>query len=76
MPTMCLATMGKIKKIKENNFAEADFDGVRYDINIEMVDVRKNDYVMVHAGFAIQKVEIKDAKEMMNFTRQNPQAKK
>ncbi|MFH0856275.1 MAG: HypC/HybG/HupF family hydrogenase formation chaperone [bacterium] len=61
---MCLATIGKIKKIKENNLAEADFDGVRYDINIELVDVKKNDYVMVHAGFAIQKVLTKDVKEI------------
>ncbi len=58
---MCLATIGKIRKIKNNNLAEADFNGVRYDINIELVDVKKNDYVMVHAGFAIQKVEEGDA---------------
>lgn len=57
---MCLATMGKIKKIKENNLAEADFEGVRYDINVELVEVKKNDYVMVHAGFAIQKIAKKD----------------
>lgn len=68
--------MGKIKKIKENNLAEADFDGVRYDVNIELVDVKKNDYVMVHAGFAIQKVERKDAKEIMNLSQHTSQAKK
>lgn len=61
---MCLATLGKIKKIKKNNLAEADFDGVRYDINVELVDVKKNDYVMVHAGFAIEKVKVKDAKDI------------
>jgi len=61
---MCLATLGKIKKIKENNMAEADFNGVQNDINIELVEVKKGDYIMAHAGFAIQKVDVKDVTEL------------
>ncbi|MFH1192125.1 MAG: HypC/HybG/HupF family hydrogenase formation chaperone [bacterium] len=60
---MCLATLGKIKKIKKNNIAEVDFDGVKANINIELVDVKTEDCVMVHAGFAIQKVDMADYKK-------------
>jgi len=54
---ICLAIPGKILKIK-NHLAEVDFDGVQKDINISLVDVEIGDYVMVHAGFAIEKMEI------------------
>ena len=61
---MCLATLGKIEKIKNNNIAEADFGGVVFDIKTELVEVKPGDYVMVHAGFAIQKVEISEYEEV------------
>ena len=54
---MCLAFPGKIKKIK-NQQATVDFDGVEKEVNISLVsDVKKEDYVIVHAGFAIEKME-------------------
>ncbi|MDP1834111.1 MAG: HypC/HybG/HupF family hydrogenase formation chaperone [Candidatus Moranbacteria bacterium] len=53
---MCLAIPGKILKIK-GQIAEVDFNGIRKDINIVMVDVEAGDFVMVHAGFAIEKME-------------------
>ena len=53
---MCLAIPGKILKIKDH-LAEVDFNGVQKDINITLVDVKVGEYVMVHAGFAIEKME-------------------
>lgn len=53
---MCLAIPGKILKIK-GQIAEVDFDGIVKDINIAMVDVKIGEFVMVHAGFAIEKME-------------------
>jgi len=54
---MCLAIPGKIIKIKDH-IAEVDFDGIRKDINISLVNVKVGEYVMVHAGFAIEKMEL------------------
>lgn len=54
---MCLAIPGKILKIKDQ-IAEVDFDGIVKDINIALVNVQKGDFVMVHAGFAIEKMDI------------------
>lgn len=53
---MCLAIPGKIIKIN-GQLAIVEFQGVRKEINISIVDVKIGDYVMVHAGFAIEKME-------------------
>ncbi len=61
---MCLAIPGKIEKIK-NSLAVVNFQGLKKEINISLVEVKKGDYVMVHAGFAIEKME-KDYADEMN----------
>ncbi len=43
-------------KIK-GQIAEVDFDGIKKEINVAIVDVKVGDFVMVHAGFAIEKME-------------------
>ena len=53
---MCLAIPGKIIKIN-NHLAIVEFQGMQKEINISIVDVKVGDYVMVHAGFAIEKME-------------------
>lgn len=63
---MCLAFPGKIIKIQNNQQATADFNGIRKEINISLVnDAKKGDYVIVHAGFAIQVLTKKDAWEVL-----------
>lgn len=57
---MCLAFPGKIMSI-EGQHAIADFDGVKKEINISLVEVNIGDHVIVHAGFAIQKLSDEDA---------------
>ena len=65
---MCLAIPGKIKSVdKKTNIALADFDGIERDVNVSLVDVKKNDFVIVHAGFAIEKLTGKDAREISNL---------
>lgn len=61
---MCLAIPGKIIEIKKNQQATADFNGIEKEINISLVEVKKGDYVIVHAGFAIEKMEKKDAESI------------
>ncbi len=65
---MCLAIPGKIKSIdKKTNVALVDFDGVERDVNISLVKAKKGDYVIVHAGFAIQKLEKREASETIKL---------
>ena len=63
---MCLAVPGKIMAIK-NQLATVDFDGILKEINISLVSVKVGEYVMVHAGFAIEKMDDEYAKEMMGY---------
>ena len=64
---MCLGIPMKIKKI-EGNFAIVETAQLNKRINIEMLpSVKLGDYVIVHAGFAIQKVNPKAAKETLKI---------
>ncbi|HBR17886.1 MAG TPA: HypC/HybG/HupF family hydrogenase formation chaperone [Deltaproteobacteria bacterium] len=55
---MCLAVPSKIVEIKDT-IATIDVHGVRRDVSILLLpeDVNVGDYVLVHAGFAIQKID-------------------
>ena len=65
---MCVAYPGKVLSI-ENNHARVDFTGSVVPVNISMVSVQPGDYVLVHAGMAIQKVETEEAKEWIALFR-------
>jgi hydrogenase expression/formation protein HypC len=50
----------------EGEKAQVDFgEGVLRDINVTLVDAKVGEYVLVHAGYAIQKMDEKDAKETL-----------
>lgn len=58
---MCLAVPAKILEINQNE-AKADILGVTKTINLMMIEnVKVNDYVLVHVGFALQKIDEEEA---------------
>lgn len=59
---MCLAVPGKILEINGET-ALVDFGGIKKHANISFVDCNIGDYVLVHVGFAIEKVDQKKAEE-------------
>lgn len=60
---MCLAVPLKITEI-EGNEAVAERDGVSRRIRVDFIkSPRVGDYVMVHAGFAIERVPEEQAQE-------------
>ena len=60
---MCLGVVGRIDEI-DGDMATAEIMGVRRNISIVLVpEVKINDYVMIHAGFAINQMDEKDARE-------------
>lgn len=63
---MCLAIPGKIKKI-HGQLAIVDFQGIEKEINISLVSVKVGEYVMVHAGFAIEKMDEGYVKEINKY---------
>ena len=67
---MCLAIPSKITKI-ENNMATIDVEGVQRQASLLLLeDARVGDYVIVHAGFAIQKLDEAAAQETLDLLRE------
>jgi hydrogenase expression/formation protein HypC len=67
---MCLAIPSKIVNI-ENNMALIDVDGVQREASLLLLeDAQVGDYVIVHAGFAINKIDEASAKETLQFLRE------
>ncbi|MDR0318862.1 MAG: HypC/HybG/HupF family hydrogenase formation chaperone [Nitrososphaerota archaeon] len=64
---MCLAIPALIVSV-DGNCANVDFgQGVLRSVNISLVNVNVGDYVIVHAGYAIQVVTEEDAKETLKI---------
>lgn len=59
---MCLAIPGKIISIK-GEYGLVDFNGVQKEINLSLVKAKERDFVVVHAGFAISKLESDEMKD-------------
>lgn len=63
---MCLAIPGKIIKL-DGEKAIADFNGIEKEINVSLIKAAIGEYVVVHAGFAIEKTDEQAAKEAYEY---------
>lgn len=63
---MCLAIPGKIISSK-NDHALVNFNGIKKEVNISLVKAKKGDWVIVHTGFAIQKLSKESAFEVLKL---------
>jgi hydrogenase expression/formation protein HypC len=67
---MCLAIPSKIVEI-ENNLGTIDVDGVKGKVGLHLLeDPKVGDYVIVHAGFAIQRIDEEAAMETLKILRE------
>jgi len=67
---MCLAIPSKIVKI-ENGMATIDVDGVQRKTSLLLVeDAQVGDYVIVHAGFALHKIDEAAAMESLRILKE------
>jgi len=65
---MCLAIPGRIIEMVDEagGIAKVDVSGVRRNINITLLDgAGVGDYVLIHVGFALSKVDEKEAQETL-----------
>lgn len=67
---MCVAIPSRIVEIKDN-IGTIDVEGVRREASLLLIeDSRVGDYVIVHAGFAIQKIDEAEALESLKVLRE------
>ena len=64
---MCLAIPAKVVSVKEDK-AKVDFgEGVLREVNVTLVNAKVGYYVLVHAGYAIQVLDEKEALETLKL---------
>lgn len=66
---MCLAVPAEVKSI-DGVIATVDFGGVTRTANISLVDAKLGDFVIVHAGYAIQILDRDEAEKTLELFRQ------
>ncbi|MDA3798178.1 MAG: HypC/HybG/HupF family hydrogenase formation chaperone [Kiritimatiellae bacterium] len=64
---MCWSIPGKIIEINDN-IAKIELSGVTKEVGLDLIDDPKvGEYLLIHAGYAIQKVDEKSAKFTTDF---------
>ncbi|PIX31646.1 HypC/HybG/HupF family hydrogenase formation chaperone [Candidatus Bathyarchaeota archaeon CG_4_8_14_3_um_filter_42_8] len=64
---MCLAIPAKVVSVRQDK-ARVDFgEGVLREVNVTLVKAKVGDYVLVHAGYAIQVLDEKEAQETIRL---------
>jgi hydrogenase expression/formation protein HypC len=71
---MCLAVPGRVAETYRENevlMGKVDFSGVCRRVCLEHVpDARVDDYVLVHVGFALSKIDAEEAKKVFEVLRE------
>lgn len=74
---MCLGIPGQLVEIvdAENHIAKVDVSGVRRNVNVALLAdeadaVAVGDWVLIHVGFAMSKIDEQEARETLAFLEQ------
>jgi hydrogenase expression/formation protein HypC len=69
---MCIAVPMKVVEInQEKNTGIVESSGVKREIGLQLMDdIKVNDWVIVHTGFAISRLEEKEAQETLGLLRE------
>ncbi len=65
---MCLAIPMEVKTITDNS-AVVEYEGTRREVRLDIFDQRPEigDYVIIHAGFALHRIDEAEAKETLQY---------
>ena len=65
---MCLAIPAQVVELRDNDNAVVDLAGVRKEISLSLVDgVAVGDYVIVHVGYALNKLDPEEAEHTLKL---------
>ncbi|MDO5846241.1 MAG: HypC/HybG/HupF family hydrogenase formation chaperone [Methanocorpusculum sp.] len=60
---MCIAVPAEILEIRDGNVALVDYGDLQQEVRIDLVDVKVGEFVLVHVGFAIQRLSREEGLE-------------
>lgn len=68
---MCLAMPARVVEIRDDEMAVVDLGGVRKEASLALVaDVKMGDYVILHVGYALQKLDVEEAEQTLQAFRE------
>ncbi len=68
---MCLGIPAKVIQIEESKIGKVEYMGTKIKTNLTLLeDVQVGDWVIVHAGFAISKLNEEEAKETFSLLKE------
>ncbi len=68
---MCLGIPAKVIQVSPQGTGKVDYLGTKVRVNFSLLeDVRLGDWVIVHAGFAISRLNEDEAKETLSLLRE------
>ncbi len=68
---MCLGIPARVIEIADSNLGKVDYMGTQVKTNFSLLDeIKLGDWVIVHAGFAITKLNEEEAQETLSMLRE------
>ena len=67
---MCIAMPAEVLEIKDGNIGVVDFGDLKQEVRLDLVDVSVGEFVLVHVGFAIQRLSREEGLETREIFRQ------
>jgi hydrogenase expression/formation protein HypC len=67
---MCVAVPAEVMEIRDGNIGLVDFGDLKQEVRLDLVDVKIGEFVLVHVGFAIQKLSREEGLETREIFKQ------
>lgn len=60
---MCVAIPAEVLEIRDGNIGLVDYGELKQEVRLDLVDVKVGEFVLVHVGFAIQRLSREEGLE-------------
>ncbi|HXX54922.1 MAG TPA: HypC/HybG/HupF family hydrogenase formation chaperone [Methanoregula sp.] len=67
---MCVAVPAEVLEIRDGNIGLVDYGELKQEVRLDLVDVKIGEFVLVHVGFAIQRLSREEGLETREIFRQ------
>ncbi len=67
---MCVAVPAEVLEIRDGNIGLVDYGDLKQEVRLDLVDVKVGEFVLVHVGFAIQRLSREEGIETRDIFKQ------